>query len=205
MIIDMIFGKKLTDYHYKSIRLDRKTVEDTIDTKTKIELIKNFLSDAYLDMSSDTDFVDDCISAINNILINFDTLGEAESLTRFNDLLSGFSYRGYYCNLLIRRDLMTESINENFRIIAYLINPDNSAFGIISDEEEKGSLADVVVGLVRSCVPPTSECESIFGISKDLSAYDLLDSSNQGYAYDVTSLMDYLKSKSKNIVIIHFE
>lgn len=205
MIYDYFFGKKLSDMHYMSIRLDRKSVDDnSISQSTIISMMKQFLSDAYMDMITDTDLMDDVISALSLLEVNSDSMSPETVLIKYNDILGALHYKGYFVGSFQRPDLASEEIDPDIKILAYLIKEGNVAYGITTNDEEKGSVADVAVGFIRSAEVPSQECDNIAHINSDLTAYDLLDSSNQGYTYDATNLLDYIRSKGHGIIIIHF-
>lgn len=187
---DVIISYKLDEHHFRTLYFLRSTDETLTDDELIYSSLNKFIA-------NDTEVSIPDYDAVSTLITTM-------RLDSINETLAGLNYLRYYVHVLTRLDIVdTMSIEgaDDFAVRVYLVNPDGSAIGIMSQDPQSSSTADCIMNMYINKLSIDPKIGEIIKIQFGLDSYDALVKAGSGFEFDASQFYNYITSGNKGLLI----
>jgi len=191
MVKDIIISYKLDEHHFRTLYFVRSNNEEVL---TRDELIYTLLNKF---IANDTEVTLPDYDALSTLI----TTMKADSV---DETVAALNYIRYYVHVIDRLDVvdtMSTEIADDFAVRVYLMNPDNTAVGIMSQDPQSASTADCIMNMFINKLSIDPKLGEIIKIQFGMDSYDALVKAGSGFEFDATQFYNYITSGNRSLLI----
>ena len=187
MVKDIIISHRMNNNHY-SILTFKRVISDESTKALGFRALNEW-----------TEKGDDTVPMYDQIMSLIQNLSDEN----YERTIPALNYLGIYIDVLDRPDLSDESIDTtiSYPVRVYLINPDQSAIAIASEDPTASAVATAVMNIYISKLAIDPRAADILRLDFDINEYNSLSESGSASEFDYSKFYNLVTSGNKTLKI----